>query len=170
MVHGGPYVPPPGQYGHQPPYGPPHPPFYAPPRPPDEADVFAATLPTAGLKVGAIFVLIQGLLMIPFTLRISLSGLYQEDWMIALEIGHVLLAIASLACIRMLSGKLWAGILTICVSPLCGMASLFALATGAFAGGFGLFVSFLSLVLAGVNLGAMIRITRAKKKLEEMSA
>ncbi len=70
----------------------------------------------------------------------------------------------------MLSGKIWAGILAICVSPLCGLASLFALATGAFAGGFGLFVALVALVLAAANLGAMARITHAKKTLEAMSA
>ena len=163
-MHGGPYVPP----QPQPPYGPPHPP-YQPPRPPDEADVFVATLPTAGLKAGAIFVLLQGLLMIPFALRISLSDLYQSELVIALELGHLVLAVLSFACIRMLGGKLWAGILAICVSPLCGAASLFALFTGAFAGGFGMFVSFLSLILAAANLSAMARITRAKKTLEAMT-
>jgi hypothetical protein len=172
VVHGGPYVPPPGHpYGHQPQaYGPPHPPIYQPPQPPDEADIFAASLPTAGLKVGTIFVLLQGLLMIPYALRISLSDLYQTDLVMALEVGHVLLAVLCFACVKMLSGKLWAGILAICISPLCGLASIFALATGAFAGGFGMFVSLITLVLAAANLGAMSRMTRAKKTLEAMSA
>lgn len=170
MVHGGPYVPPPGHHG-QPTYGPPHPPVWAPPpRAPDEADVFAATLPPASLKAGAIFALVQGLLMIPFALRLSLSDLYQSDVVVLLEIAHVALAALSLACVRMLAGRLWAGILALCVSPLCGLAAMFALVTGAFAGGFGMFVSLVTLVLAAVNLGAMSRITRARKALEAMAA
>jgi hypothetical protein len=82
---------------------------------------------------------------------------------------HLVLAALSLASVRMLAGKLWAAILAICVSPLCGLVSLAGLATGALAGLFGMFLALVTLILAAVNIGPVRRIARAKETLAKLA-
>jgi hypothetical protein len=165
--------------------GGPFPPPYAPPpwqpRPADEADIFAASLPPVILKAAGICALVQGLLMLPFALRLALaiSGETEEAATIDYYVGrgtvgiiivvHIAVAIASVASMRMMSGRLWASILAIVVSPLCGLASLVGLLTGALAGLFGIFLAVVTLILAAVNIGNVRRIAHARETLERMA-
>ena len=143
--------------------------------------MFVATLPPTVLKAAAICALLQGLLMLPFALRLGLaiSGDTEEAARLDYWVGrgtvgvivvlHVVLAVANLASIRMLSGRLWASIVVMVTSPLCGLVSLIGLATGALAGLFGMLLAVVTFIFAAITIGSVRRIGKAKETLEKLA-
>jgi hypothetical protein len=138
----------------------------------DETELFASSLPPMLARVGALGLVVMGLVLTYFAfLRSFIAGELHGTVAMAfygttflLGVVHLLLALP------VASGRAWAVGTGVALSPLAALASGVLMLGGSFAGLFGVCVALANLVLLPISLPACLRVGRARREIARRRA